>query len=191
LIEVNNSGGKAQLKLIEELVPFAPAALVQPITEVRDAFKKYGSDKGYGKVVDQITAVDSFSYDSCPGNKVAVTAIDYEFQGVPTTLPAGINKFRLTNTAPKEAHEFGFAKLTAAGAALDPEKLLSLPDKKVEKYVDVEHSSGTYAEPGTSGYTMANLEPGTYIYACFLPVGGKKSGAAHFTKGMYGTFTVS
>jgi hypothetical protein len=25
---------------------------------------------------------------------------------------------------------------------------------------------------------------------CFVPIGGKKKGAPHFTKGMYGTFTV-
>ena len=138
-----------------------------------------------------IATVDAFAYASCPGNAVALTAIDYEYQGMPATLPAGLNKFKLTNAAPKEAHEFGIAKLTAAGAAMDPQKLLALPEKKLGKFVDFEHASGTYAEPGTSGYTVADLDPGTYIYLCSLHVGGKKTGPLHFMKGMYGIVTVA
>ena len=190
-IEIGNSEGKAQLALIEEVIPLAPANLVQPITEVRDAFKTLGGNKAYAKVSEQIATVDAFAYASCPGNAVALTAIDYEYQGMPATLPAGLNKFKLTNAAPKEAHEFGIAKLTAAGAAMDPQKLLALPEKKLGKFVDFEHASGTYAEPGTSGYTVADLDPGTYIYLCSLHVGGKKTGPLHFMKGMYGIVTVA
>ena len=142
-VEIGNAQGKAQLALIEEIIPLAPTSLVQPITEVRDAFKTLGGNKAYAKVSEQIATVDAFAYESCPGNPVALTAIDYEFQGMPATLPAGLNKFKFTNAAPKEAHEFGISKLTAAGAAMDPKKLLALPEKKLGKFVDFEHASGT------------------------------------------------
>ena len=134
---------------------------------------------------------DAFIYDNCPGNKVAVTAIDYEFQGLPAVLPAGPTNFKMTNSAPKENHEMGIVPLTAAGQAIAPEKLFAMPDKKASKYADFSRATGMFAPAGATGYTIATLEPGTYVYACFLPIGGKKDGAPHFTKGMYGTFTVS
>ena len=81
-------------------------------------------------------------------------------------------------------------KLTPAGEGADLLEILSLPEKKQVPYFDFEDSTGTFAPAGTSGYTLVNLEPGTYAYGCFLTVGGKKKGTPHFTKGMYGTFEV-
>lgn len=45
-------------------------------------------------------------------------------------------------------------------------------------------------KPGETKSFVANLTPGSYIFVCFLPVGGAATGAPHFTKGMYGEFTV-
>lgn len=44
--------------------------------------------------------------------------------------------------------------------------------------------------PGETKAGIMNLTPGSYVVACFIPVGSKESGAPHFTKGMYGEFTV-
>ena len=82
------------------------------------------------------------------------------------------------------------AKLTPEAAGKDVKEILALPEKKVGDLVDFSNSAFMYAPPGQSGYSPIDLEPGTYMYACFLPVGGKKNGAPHFAKGMYGTFTV-
>ncbi|MBM3659588.1 MAG: hypothetical protein FJW95_08805 [Actinobacteria bacterium] len=184
---------KAQsLAQLDRMVTNAPAAVAPAITEIRDAFKKKGP-KAFDseELAPALATADSFIYETCPGTKVPVTAIDYEFQGVPATLKAGPTNFKLTNAAPKEFHEMGIVKMTAAGAAMDPEKLLALPEKKQEKLLDFSSSFGMFAPPGEAGYTLANLEPGEYLYACFIPVGSKKKGAPHFTEGMYGTFTVS
>jgi hypothetical protein len=48
-----------------------------------------------------------------------------------------------------------------------------------------------FAPPGQAGYGIGSLPAGEYVYACFIPVGGKKKGAPHFTQGMHGTLTVS
>ena len=190
-LAVESARGKAQLVALEKLLTASPAPLVQPMTEIRDAFKKYGGNKGYEKSIDKIRVVDAYHFDNCPGTKVALTATDYQFAGIPATLPAGLTKFKLTNNAPKESHELGITKLTAAGAAMDPKELLSLPESKVGKFIDESSGSGTYAPAGATGYALVDLEPGTYIYACFLHVGGKKNGEPHFMEGMYGTFAVS
>lgn len=188
-MQIDSAHSKADtLAALEGVVTNAPSAILPTVTEIRDQFKKKGR-KAFE--IPEIAVADAFIYDNCPGTKVAVTAIDYEFQGLPATLPAGSTNFKLTNAAPKENHEMGIVPLTAAGESIDPEKLFAMPDKKAEKYADFSRATGMFAPAGETGYTIANLEPGTYVYACFLHVGGKKNGAPHSSKGMYGSFKVS
>ena len=73
-------------------------------------------------------------YENCPGAKVPVTAIDYEFEGLPAT-PARQEptKFELTNTAPKEDHELIVFKLNADGEKVDPAKLVAMPQGKAAR----------------------------------------------------------
>jgi hypothetical protein len=176
--------------VLNDLVASAPAAVAAPVTEIRDAFKKQGF-RALDKVGDQIAEADGWIYTNCPGNAVAVTAADYTFSGLPAMLPAGFTKVKFVNSAPKEFHEIGIAPMTEAGVAMDVEDLLATPERKQAKLIDFSRTTGAYAEPGGVGYTITNLQPGKYVYVCYVPVGGKKPGAPHYTKGMYGTFTVS
>ena len=191
-IAANNAEGKAaNLAIMNEMVAVAPAAALAPMTALRDAYQKKGEklfDGPDGFAL--LTPVDAWIYHSCPGTQIPVTAIDYEYEGMPAALAAGVSKFKLTNAAPKEDHMLAIAKLTPEAAGKDVKEILALPEKKVGDLVDFSNSAFMYAPPGQSGYSPIDLEPGTYMYACFLPVGGKKNGAPHFAKGMYGTFTV-
>lgn len=191
-IEGNTAEGKAaNLAVMNRVVEAAPASLAPQMTALRDAYQKKG-DKLFNseKGVALLAAVDAWMYENCPGAKVPVTAIDYEFTGMPATLAAGTTMIQLTNDAPEEMHEMALFKLNAEGAAIDPEKLLALPQKKAGKYVDFSSSAFMFAPPGQVGYGIADLTPGEYVYACFIPVGGKNKGKPHFTQGMYGTLTV-
>jgi hypothetical protein len=192
-IEANSTEGKAaSLAVMDKMVTAAPATVVQQMTGLRDAYKKKG-DKLFDSEagLELLVPLDAWVYDNCPGTSVPVTAIDYEYQGVPASLKAGVTKFKMTNAAPKEAHMMAIVKLTPAAQGQDVSKLLALPEKKSRKYFDESSSAFMEAGPGQVGYAPINLQPGTYAYVCFLPVGGKDSGAPHMTKGMYGSFTVS
>ena len=178
---------KENLVVLDTLVAAAPDEVRADITKLRKQFAKKGFKAYEGST---IVRVETFIYENCPGNQVEFTAIDYEYLDAPTVLPAGLTKIKLTNDAPEEAHEIGIVRLLPAAQGMDPEELLGLSDKKAAKFVDFERGAGTFAPPGQDGYTLTELEPGTYLYACFVPVGGKKNGAPHFTKGMYGTFEV-
>jgi uncharacterized cupredoxin-like copper-binding protein len=185
-------GRKENLTALNQLVAAAPAVVSQPMAALRDLYQKKSDDafesrKGFALV----TQLDTYIYENCPGQKVATTAIDYEYQGMPSTLAAGRTYLKLTNNAPKENHEMGIVKLLPAAEGKDVEELLAMPEKKLGKYVDFKNATGMFAPPGASGFAVTNLTPGTYLYACFLPVGGKESGKPHFTQGMYGTFTVA
>ena len=82
-------GKKAGLAVLDQLVANAPAAVATPVGEIRDAYKKKG-EKAFDSVMDQIAVADSFIYDNCPGVKVPVTAIDYQYQGMPATMKPGV-----------------------------------------------------------------------------------------------------
>ncbi|MFO7591720.1 MAG: hypothetical protein R6X23_12645 [Acidimicrobiia bacterium] len=186
-----NSVQKKKLLLagLGEMVDFAPPEILPALTDLRDAF----AEEGFGAFeteTEAVAALDEFVYDNCPGAKVEITAVDYEYLDAPETLAPGLTNVKLINDAPKEDHEIGIVRLRPEAEGRDIEKLLALSDKKAEKFVDLESGAGTFAPAGAAGYTLIELEPGTYVYACFIPVGGKKKGEPHWTEGMYGTFTV-
>ena len=138
-----------------------------------------------------LAPVDAWVYDNCPGTSVPVTAIDYSYEGVPASLQPGVTKFKMTNAAPEEGHMMAIIKLKPAAEGRDVSELFALPEKKQAKYFDESSSAFMEAPAGEVAYSPIDLESGTYAYVCFLPVGGDHSGAPHFTKGMYGSFTVS
>jgi hypothetical protein len=190
--EANSAQTKAEnAAVIEKVYNAAPAAAVPAITAIRDGFAAKGQkffDSEAGTTA--LAQLDSFVYDNCPGTQVPVTAIDYEFSGMPATLSAGATKFKLTNNAPKESHELVVVKLNAAGEKVDPAKIVKLPQGKAQKLIEGQGAAFMFAPPGQSGYSPSELTPGKYLYACFLPQGGKKKGKSHASLGMYGTFTV-
>ena len=192
-LEANGAEGKAaNLAVMAKLVNAAPASVAQPMTALRDAYKKKGdkvfeTDSGLAL----LSQLDAWVYDNCPGTQVPVTATDYQFSGVPASLPAGVAKFKLTNSAPKENHEMVLFKLNDKGVATDPEKIIAMSQGKAQKLIDHSTQAFMFAAPGTSGYSPIELTPGKYLYACFVAQAGKKHGEMHAKLGMYGTFAVS
>jgi uncharacterized cupredoxin-like copper-binding protein len=113
---------------------------------------------------------------------VAVTSIEYEFQGVPATLEAGETNFTMENKG-DEPHEFALA-LVKSDASI--EELINLPEKDLPE--NIEQLGRAFAKPGASGEMVAELEPGRYAYVCFEP---SPEGAPHAFLGMAGEFTVA
>ena len=87
--------------------------------------------------------------DACGIPNIAVSAVDYSFEGVPTTTEAGIYTFLLTNnSAAGEAHELAVVKLKD-GVDMPLDELLALPEEEVDPLIDT-FGSGTFATPGSS-----------------------------------------
>jgi hypothetical protein len=192
-IEANAAESKADnVAVLTKMAAAAPPAVSTPMNELLALIKDKGQ-KGFESKPGAalLATLEPYIYDNCPGTKVPVTAIDYEYQGVPATLPAGVAKFKMTNAAPKEGHMMAVFKVRPGNETMDINKILALPDKKAGKIVDFSNAAFMEAEPGDSGYSPINLTPGKYIYACFFPEGGKKNGKPHYKLGMEGSFTVS
>ncbi len=119
-----------------------------------------------------------------------MTAIDYEYEGMPATLPAGAVNFKLTNAAPKEEHMLALQKLSAKGEAIDIDELLALPEKKRGPVPRWEHRS-VHVRPGRvrSGTARPPSRPASTSTPASSPQPGKK-GQPHFMLGMKGTLTV-
>ena len=192
-VEANATEGKAEdVAVLTKMAAAAPPAVSAPMNSLLELVKKKGEKAFESKEGGALLAqLEPYIYDNCPGRQVAVTAIDYEYQGIPATLPTGFTKFKMTNNAPKEGHMIAIFKVRPGNESTPIDKILALPDKKAAKVVDFDDATFMEAEPGESGYGPITLTPGKYIYACFFPEGGKKNGKPHFLLGMEGSFTVS
>lgn len=131
--------------------------------------------------------------DGCDFEALSATAVDYAFEGIPATVPAGVLALELTNEG-SEVHEMIiFQKpdgdTRSAGELLnDPAMEGSAP------------SGFALAVPGETAVGLAELAAGNYFAVCFIPVGttsfagppaeGEESGPPHFTQGMVTEFTV-
>ena len=189
---VGPDSGRARMAAgLRAIADTAPDAAATPAATLLALFEKKGmkifdGDKAFG----YLDEIDASYFDVCAVTKVDVTATDFAYDGVPAVVPAGRAAIRLANTAAAEPHEMTMVKLTPAGEAKDPFDLLALSDKKIAKFIDFSTVAHAFADPGETGYGLVELEPGTYLYGCFVHEGGTKNGTPHYEHGMWGTFTV-
>jgi uncharacterized cupredoxin-like copper-binding protein len=115
--------------------------------------------------------------------EVTVTAVEYEFQGMPRALPAGETAIVLEN-AGEQPHQMSIARITTDATV---EELLELPEKEADQ--QIEDVGNLFTRPGGSEQRVIDLTAGRYGFVCFVTT--KESGGPHAFKGMYGEFTVS
>ena len=130
------------------------------------------------------------SLETCGLDPIEVTAVDYAFEGVPETIPAGQSGLVLVNDSDAgEPHEFIIFK-KAEGDTRSAEEILN--DPAAQEQGPGEFAGAAFAAtPGTRAGAILELEPGDYIAVCFIPVGGGEDGPPHFTQGMVAEFTVA
>lgn len=136
--------------------------------------------------------VDTWLLDNCGFEEVAVTATDFEYQGVPDTLPVGEKAVTLTNEG-TNFHEIVILRVND-GVTMPAEELLALPME--EALAQVAIKGITFADPGGSDTSFMRFdEPGRYLATCFIPEGTtmdhEGTGPPHFVLGMLGEVTVA
>lgn len=142
---------------------------------------------GSPTVADAQSAIGRAVHENCDAEQVEITAVEYAFEGVPQTLPAGLASFALTNEGVEE-HEMVVFKRNE-GVNEDLEQIMQLPEEQqMEKLT---FTGVTFGGPGSTSYAAVDLEPGTYFLVCFVPVGGGEDGPPHFMEGMQHTITVA
>ena len=107
-----------------------------------------------------------------PGT-LEVTAVDYAFEGLPETVPAG-TKLTFTNSSTAELHELVAMRIPDEETR-SLEELLTLPESELGAIFGGPPATVLLAPP--SGEQIAALgdgtlaEPGRYALVCFVPTG--------------------
>jgi uncharacterized cupredoxin-like copper-binding protein/ketosteroid isomerase-like protein len=115
-----------------------------------------------------------------------VGLVEFAFNLDRLSFPAGDVTFQASDDG-QQMHEMGIVKLPEgvtlqqALEAEDPEGTLGVTDVAFFAPID----------PGDQAtWTVTDLEPGHYAYACFIPDQNDPEGTPHALKGMVGEFTV-
>jgi hypothetical protein len=181
----------AILPALDALAAVAPDDLAAPVAALQDAAQA-ASDAG--EAVDEtpelgeaLNAVSAAVHDGCELTAIDATAIDYGYQGIPATVPAGPASIALTNEGTEEHEIVVFRRNDGVTAGV--EELLALPEAEAESMFAFTTATG--GAPGETRYAPAELEPGSYFAVCFVSLGGAEDGPPHFTEGMIAEFDVT
>jgi hypothetical protein len=176
----------------EETAPEEIAADVQTAASLaRDAITTGDTSALEGPEFQEAdAAMDEYMVAECGYEQVEAVGVDFAYEGVPESVPAGTTAITFTNEG-QEVHEIGLARIND-DVTLSVEELLALPEEQSTTMVTF--AGGAFAEPGDSDTTFVELEPGRYAAVCFIPQGTthdtEGSGPPHFTLGMLAEFTV-
>jgi hypothetical protein len=181
---------QAIVRALTQAASVAPpeiAADVQSIEGITQSAVQNKQDPSQDPTFEQnLNAIQQYRYNSCGYNQVQVTGIEYEYQGLPKTLPAGKTAIQFTDTG-AELHMLDLFRIKTKDSL---KKLLGLPEKEGSKKVEDVGSADVTTLGGTA-YVFADLKPGRYGAACFFPVGAtdpsklNSKGAPHWKEGMY------
>jgi hypothetical protein len=129
--------------------------------------------------------------ENCADEQLEVTAVDHEFEGIPSTMTAGRQAIVLTNEGSEWHEVIIFRK--SDGVTEPYAALLEMPDSG-DMATGV---GGAFAGPGERSGIVVDLAPGEYAAVCFIPVGTTSLDGAlpdpivpHFAQGMVNDFSV-
>jgi plastocyanin len=126
------------------------------------------------------------SASAAAAQDLAITGTDFAFEA-PATIPAGPTKITLTN-AGKEEHQAQVAGLVEGKTFEDLTTALQGTDESAALSLLALSGGPTGVVPGATGSTAVNLEPGQYVFLCFVP---SADGVPHFAKGMIAPIEVT
>jgi hypothetical protein len=141
------------------------------------------------KSADTVSAVDTgaAAATAAAPNEVTITATEYKF-AAPDSIPAGWTTFKLVDNG-KELHHASLFRLTDGKTFDDAMAAIRAmkPGESTPSWI-VSAGGPNGTNPGATGNATMNLEPGNYMFMCFIP---DAKGAPHFTHGMVKGFTVT
>jgi uncharacterized cupredoxin-like copper-binding protein len=131
----------------------------------------------------------AFAVTGCGSNgggaeTVRVEGTEYAYV-MPDTIEGGVVTMEFANTG-KEPHEFAFSRLKQGETPDDFRAELENIDKK-EPTGGVDVAGVPLLSPGEELTITRRLQPGTYVFACFVPA---PDGKTHFDHGMFRSFQI-
>ena len=151
-----------------------PAAAVLTLTLGLAACGDSNEDDDAAAPTTTVAAQQPTTTEATGGETVEITGIDYEFQGVPESVPAG-TELSFTNGSDGEVHELVVFRIKE-DETRTIEEIAALPEDEQQAVVEPGPPSlVSFALPGEDGMAMvgsgALTAPGRYALACFIPTG--------------------
>ena len=106
---------------------------------------------------------------------------------MPALVSDGIVTFELENNG-NQTHDLGLYRVND-DAELAAQEVPKLSRRDLEARLTP--LSVESAPAGTTTSVVATLSPGEHVLICFQPVGGRRGGPAHYTRGMFEQFKVA
>lgn len=183
--------------LVDDVEQSVPAEIEDDITTLAGAVREIAETGDFNifeedeDVQAAEARVHAFDLENCGWGTVAATAVEYQFQGLPPTVPTGRVSFDLTNSG-QEMHELIVLRKND-GVTMSFDEILGLPEEQAR--TNVTDVVSAFAPPGGTDYSVGELTAGQYLAVCFVPVGTtpdneEAEGPPHFTQGMRSEFTV-
>ncbi|SOE03158.1 hypothetical protein [Blastococcus haudaquaticus] len=179
--------------LLGDVEDAAPEEISETVTEatglVREALAGDPSVMESPEFQQADDDIDEYMLAECGYEHVEATGVDYEYEGLPDTVPGGVVAMTFTNEG-EEMHEIGLARIND-DVTMPVEEVLAQPEEQVFSMIQL--AGVVFAGPGESETTFLRMEPGRYGAACFVPQGTthdtEGAGPPHFTLGMFAEFT--
>lgn len=179
-----DADGEAQA--VQGMIDAGPPTLAGPLARYREAIEAEGQEAAHEQSDAESRAQVGAVARTCQGEELELVAFDHGFEDVPD-LTAGRHLLTLRNTSEQEEHQAVVLR-KKAGVTVPADELFGLPEDQVESMI----TPVTFLHSGNKGETwVVDLEPGEYIVACFLPVGGDPTAPPHMAEGMLTEFTVT
>lgn len=180
--------------LLDRVADAAPSELDEDVDVVVSAIRETlatGDDTALRdpRFGEHEERVDVWVARNCGFQSVRPTAVEYAFEGVPKTLPAGVTTFAFRNEG-DEVHEMLTVRLR--DEAISAKDLGNLPTGGARDAID--YLGSAFARPGEADDDSRTLTPGRYALVCLLPVASADpaadGGPTHFERGMWAEFVV-
>jgi hypothetical protein len=187
-------GAQLEPQLVE-LEEAAPEDVSDDVTTLTGTFRESlasGDDTAFEQpeFIEADNGIDEYMLAECGYEQLEATGVNYEYEGLPDTVPAGVVAVTFSNEG-DELHEIGLARIND-DVTQPVEALLALPEEQI--LTMIEFKGAAFAAPGETDTTFVRLEPGRYGAACMIPQGTthdtEGTGPPHFTLGMFAEFTV-
>lgn len=182
----------------EALAAAAPDSSSDEAATIETAVGAMAADPGAldtPEAAAALQAIGDQAYDDCDADDTLdVSGVDYAFAELPAEIDAGRVAIRFTNDSQAdEPHELVIAT-GADGQSAD--ELAGLPIEELFQQA-VPVALAFTDTPGGHATTLVDLEPGSYLVICTLPVGGFSDAQEgpptdpHSAHGMVTTLTVT
>jgi hypothetical protein len=180
---------------IDATIAAAPDDIVETITELKAEAQpqiQNPESEGTERTFELYRDTIAWAGENCDVETVAVTATDFEYDGIPDELTTGYHVVKFSNEG-QEQHEM-FAFKVNEGVTESVDELFGLPEEEV--FGKITPVNATFALPGDNNTGSWNLtSAGNYAVVCFIPVGSvgetEGDGPPHFTEGMVHEFRVT